>query len=387
MKKKIAILGSTGSIGKNLINILKNDKKNFEVVLLSANKNYKELLNQAKIFNVKNLIINNKNVFNKVKLKTNLQKINIFNNFSKIDDIFDKKIDYVMSAITGIDGLVPTLKIIQHTKNIAIANKEAIICGWPLIKKKLDYYSTNFYPVDSEHFSIWYALNNNSSQKIEKLFITASGGSLLNVPQKKLKYLKLKDVLKHPNWKMGKKITIDSSTMMNKVFEVIEAKNIFSMLYKDISILIHPSSYVHAIVKFNNGMTKIIVHDTTMKVPIFNTIYSKSEKKLKSKELNLDKLNNLNFTKVDLKKFPLVKILKILPKKCSLFETVLVATNDELVNLYLKNKIKYTDISHNFFKIINLNEFKKYKKIKIKKVESVLELNEYVRFKINSISI
>ena len=387
MKKKIAILGSTGSIGKNLINILKNDKKNFEVVLLSSNKNYKELLNQAKIFNVKNLIINNKNVFNKVKLKTNLQKINIFNNFSKIDDIFDKKIDYVMSAITGIDGLVPTLKIIQHTKNIAIANKEAIICGWPLIKKKLDYYSTNFYPVDSEHFSIWYALNNNSSQKIEKLFITASGGSLLNVPQKKLKYLKLKDVLKHPNWKMGKKITIDSSTMMNKVFEVIEAKNIFSMLYKDISILIHPSSYVHAIVKFNNGMTKIIVHDTTMKVPIFNTIYSKSEKKLKSKELNLDKLNNLNFTKVDLKKFPLVKILKILPKKCSLFETVLVATNDELVNLYLKNKIKYTDISQNFFKIINLNEFKKYKKIKIKKVESVLELNEYVRFKINSISI
>ena len=387
MKKKIAILGSTGSIGKNLINILKNDKKNFEVVLLSSNKNYKELLNQAKIFNVKNLIINNKNVFNKVKLKTNLQKINIFNNFSKIDNIFDKKIDYVMSAITGIDGLVPTLKIIQHTKNIAIANKEAIICGWPLIKKKLDYFSTNFYPVDSEHFSIWYALNNNSSQKIEKLFITASGGSLLNFPQKKLKYLKLKDVLKHPNWKMGKKITIDSSTMMNKVFEVIEAKNIFSMLYKDISILIHPSSYVHAIVKFNNGMTKIIVHDTTMKVPIFNTIYSKSEKKLKSKELNLDKLNNLNFTKVDLKKFPLVKILKILPKKCSLFETVLVATNDELVNLYLKNKIKYTDISHNFFKIINLNEFKKYKKIKIKKVESVLELNEYVRFKINSISI
>ena len=387
MKKKIAILGSTGSIGKNLINILKNDKKNFEVVLLSTNKNYKELLNQAKIFNVKNLIINNKNVFNKVKLKTNLQKINIFNNFSKIDDIFDKRIDYVMSAITGIDGLVPTLKIIQHTKNIAIANKEAIICGWPLIKKKLDYFSTNFYPVDSEHFSIWYALNNNSSQKIEKLFITASGGSLLNFPQKKLKYLKLKDVLKHPNWKMGKKITIDSSTMMNKVFEVIEAKNIFSMLYKDISILIHPSSYVHAIVKFNNGMTKIIVHDTTMKVPIFNTIYSKSEKKLKSKELNLDKLNNLNFTKVDLKKFPLVKILKILPKKCSLFETVLVATNDELVNLYLKNKIKYTDISQNFFKIINLNEFKKYKKIKIKKVESVLELNEYVRFKINSISI
>ena len=387
MKKKIAILGSTGSIGKNLINILKNDKKNFEIVLLSTNKNYKELLKQAKIFNVKNLIINNKNILNKVKLKINSKKINIFNNFSKIDDIFDKKIDYVMSAITGIDGLVPTLKMIQHTKNIAIANKEAIICGWPLIKKELDYFNTNFYPVDSEHFSIWYALNSYSSHKVEKLFITASGGSLLNVPQKKLKYLKLKDVLKHPNWKMGKKITIDSSTMMNKVFEVIEARNIFSIPYKDISILIHPSSYVHALVKFNNGMTKIIVHDTTMLIPIFNTIYSKTEKKLKSNKLNLDKLNNLNFTKVNLKKFPMVKILKILPERCSLFETIIVAANDELVNLYLKNKIKYTDISYNFFKIINLNEFKKYKKIKIKKVESILKLNKYVRFKINSISI
>ena len=388
MKKKIAILGSTGSIGKNLINILKKDKKNFKIVLLSADKNYKELLKQANFFFFLNLIINNNTSYNKIISKVSLKKIKIFNNFRSIDKIFkDKKIDYVMSAITGLDGLDPTLKIIKYTKNIAIANKEAIICGWPLIKKKLHYFNTNFFPVDSEHFSIWFALQNNSSKNIEKLFITASGGSLRNIPKRRIDNLELKDVLNHPNWKMGKKITIDSATMMNKVFEIIEAKNIFDIHYKKIFILIHPSSYVHALIKFNNGMTKIISHDTTMKVPIFNTIYSKFEKKLKTKDLNLELLNNLNFKDVDLKKFPHVNVLKFLPKNSSLFETIIVTVNDELVKLFLNNKIKFTELSLYFFKLITLKEFQKYKKIKPVKIDNILKLSEYVRLKINTMSI
>lgn len=383
MKKKIAILGSTGSIGKNLINILKNDKKNFEVVLLSSNKNYKELLNQAKIFNVKNLIINNKNVFNKVKLKTNLQKINIFNNFSKIDNIFDKKIDYVMSAITGIDGLVPTLKIIQHTKNIAIANKEAIICGWPLIKKKLDYFSTNFYPVDSEHFSIWYGLQNLKTSSLEKVILTASGGPFYRTPIKDFKKIKVSEALKHPNWVMGKKISTDSATLINKVYEVIEAKNIFNINYKSIKILIHPKSYVHAILKFNNGLTKIIVHDTTMEIPIFNTLFLNNSKKLGSKKINLELLNNLNFKKVDPKRFPMIKLLNYLPKKNSLFETVIVAANDKLVELFLENKIKFIDIQKKLFKIIQNKKFLKYKYMCANNFQEIVDLNDYVRLKIS----
>ena len=163
-----------------------------------------------------------------------------------------------MSAISGIDGLLPTHKIINRTKLIAIANKEAIICGWPLIKKELKKHKTEFIPVDSEHFSIFSLLNDKDKNDIEKIFITASGGPFRNLPKKKFKKVKLRDALKHPNWQMGKKITIDSATMMNKVFEVIEAKNIFNSNYNKISILIHPKSYVHAIIKFKNGLSKFL---------------------------------------------------------------------------------------------------------------------------------
>ena len=160
-KKKIAILGSTGSIGKSIINIIKKDKKNFEIVLLSAESNYKELLKQAKFFNVKNLIIKNSNSYEKIKKYKYLKKINIYKNFNNFKKIFKKKVDYSMCSITGIEGLKPTIDIIEFSKKIAIANKEAIICGWELIEKKLKKHNTNFVPVDSEHFSIWYALQKN----------------------------------------------------------------------------------------------------------------------------------------------------------------------------------------------------------------------------------
>jgi 1-deoxy-D-xylulose-5-phosphate reductoisomerase len=182
MKRKIAILGSTGSIGKTLLKILQNDKKNFEIVLISGNKNYKELLKQSKIFKVKNLILSDDKSYQKLK-KKNLKSINIYNNFNSLENILKNKIDYVMSAITGIDGLEPTLKIIKHTKKIAIANKESIICGWHLIKKEINKFNVSFIPVDSEHFSIFYALRGINISKIEKIYLTASGGPIQNFIQ------------------------------------------------------------------------------------------------------------------------------------------------------------------------------------------------------------
>ncbi len=386
MKKKIAILGSTGSIGKTLIKILKKDKKKFNILLLTTNRNYKSLLNQAKIFKVKNLIITDKKSYLNCVLKNKNKKINIYNNFKDINKIFKNKIDYVMSAISGLDGLEPTLNIIKYTKKIAIANKEGLICGWSLLKKKLLKSKTEFMPVDSEHFSVWYALKNNKD-KIDNVILTASGGPFYNLPLKKFKNIKLHQALKHPNWKMGKKITIDSATMMNKVFEVIEAKNIFDLDYKKLKILNHPKSYVHAIVQFSNGISKIVVHDTSMEIPIFNTIYNNSQKKIKSKNLKLEILNNLLLKEVNYKKFPLVKILKIMPNNYSLFETVIVSANDALVNLFLNNKIKFTDISKKFIKLIELKEFNKYKKIRPKKIQDITNLDKLVRFKISSKSI
>ena len=387
MKKKIAILGSTGSIGKTLINLLKKEKKNIQIVFLSANKNYKVLLKQAKFFKVKNLLISNKESFLKIKKNKNFKNIRIFNNFSSIDKIFKNKIDYTMSSISGLDGLDPTIKMIKYTKIIAIANKEAIICGSNLINKELAKNNTKFIPVDSEHYSIYYALQNYVTDDVENIYLTASGGPLKNLSLKKFKYVKISDALKHPNWSMGKKISIDSATMMNKVFEIIEAHKIFKVPYSKLKILIHPKSYIHAIVKFKDGMIKIIAHDTNMRIPIFNTLNFMLKEKLKTEKINIKNLNNLNLSKVNYYKFPLVKIIEKLSNKDSLFETIIVSANDELVNLFLQKKIKFTQISEFLLKFIKLKEFNKYKHIKPKNIKDIIKLSNYVRFKIKNLSI
>ena len=177
---------------------------------------------------------------------------------------------------------------------------------------------------------------------------------------------------------MGKKISTDSATMINKVFEVIEAKKIFKISYNKLSIIIHPKSYVHAIIKFKNGLTKIIVHDTNMKIPIFNSLYS-SKKIINSKKLDFKILNNLDFRDVNPKKFPLIKVLKMLPNNTSLFETILVSINDKFVELFLSNKIKFTDISKKMNKMLNLYSFKKYKKIKPKNIEEIIKMNTKIK--------
>ena len=388
MKKKIAILGSTGSIGKTLVNILKKDKKNFEILLLTANKNIEELIKQVKIFNVKNIVITDREKFLISKKLFKNKNIKIFNNFESINSIFkNQKIDYVMNSLVGIVGLKPTLNIIKFTKKIAIANKESIICGWPLIKAELNTNKTKFIPVDSEHFSIWSLMQNIKSCDIEKIYITASGGPFNNLPLNRFKKITPKTALKHPSWKMGNKISIDSATMINKVFEVIEAKKIFNLEFNKIEILVHPKSYVHAIVKFKNGLTKILIHETDMTIPIFNSIYENFQKTIPSKKINLSILNNLNFNLINIKKFPAVKILKRLPKLDSLFETILVSANDHLVNMFLKKKIRFIDISIILLKLLKLKEFEKYKSIKPKKLNDILKLHDYVSLKIKALSV
>jgi 1-deoxy-D-xylulose-5-phosphate reductoisomerase len=387
MKKKIAILGSTGSIGKSTIDILRKDKKNFDVVLLTTNNNYREILKQAKEFKARNIIINNKKHFLTSKKKLRNNKINIFNNFQSFNNKFKSKIDFSMSAISGLEGLKPTLDLIKFSKTIAIANKESIICAWNLIQQRLNKYKTKFIPVDSEHFSIWSLLDGNSSNSVEEIIITASGGPFLKLSLNKFKKIKPQIAVNHPNWKMGKKISIDSATMMNKVFEVIEAQRIFNIDINKFKILIHPKSYVHAIVKFTNGLTKILVHDTDMKIPIFNSIYGNNNKKIKSSKINLSILNNLNFIKVNSTRFPSIKILKMIPNKISLYETVMVSANDQLVSLFLDGKINFSDVARFLKKIMKMNIFMKYKKITPKNFNELINLSKFVRLKTNLLSV
>ena len=383
--KKIIILGSTGSIGKQTLKILEKDKKKFKIVLLSTDKNIKLISKQIKTFNVKNIVVTNKNYYEKIKKK--FKKINFFKNFKDIDKIIRGKVDYTMSAISGFGGLRPTINIIKKTKRIAIANKESIICGWSLIEKELKKNKTEFIPIDSEHFSIWSVIKDYNKNDIEKIFLTASGGPFLN---KKIKNnLKPSEAIKHPNWKMGKKISIDSATLMNKIFEIIEAKKIFDIELEKFEILIHPKSYVHAVVKLKNGLIKIIAHDTSMEIPIYNSIYlgEKKQKYFKSKKVDLNALNSLNFQKVNPKKFPVIKILKKITQKNSLFDTVIVTTNDELVNLFLRKKIKFLDISSKIWQLLNSPIFSKFKRQKPKNLAQIEKLNEFVRLKTNSLSV
>ena len=184
---------------------------------------------------------------------------------------------------------------------------------------------------------------------------------------------------------MGKKISIDSATMMNKVFEIIEAKKIFNLNYEQLDILVHPTSYVHAIIKFKDGMIKIVAHDTNMKIPIFNSLHYNQHKSIKTNQVNIKKLNFLNFKKVDTNKFPSIKIIKKLKNKESLIETIVVLANDELVNLFLLKKINFTDITEILQKLINMKEFKKYYYKKLGNINSLINLNEYIRIKINKI--
>jgi len=387
MKFKIAILGSTGSIGDHTLDIIRKDRKNFEVVLLTANKNYKKLIKQAKDFKVRNILIYNDKYYEYLKEKFKNKKINIFSGKNKLNEIFNKKIDYTMCAISGLDGLKPTLEAIKFSKTIGIANKESIICGWYLIKKKLIKYNTKFIPIDSEHFSIWNLTREYSNHDIEEIILTASGGPLLNSPIRVQKTITPEKAVRHPNWKMGKKISVDSANLMNKIFEIMEANRMFNFDLKKYKILIHPQSYVHTIIKFKNGLIKMLLHDTDMKIPIFNSIYDKKIKYISSKKINSKTLNNLNFYEVDPLKFPSIKLLKKISKENTLYDTVITIANEELVKLFLQHKISLRQIVENLTKIINLKEYTKYLSKKPTSLNKIYKVSKLVRLKIDGISV
>jgi len=379
MKKKIAILGSTGSIGTSTLEVIKKNKKNFDVVLLSANNNYKKLIKQAKKFNAKNVLIKNEKFY--LKVKNSLKGIKVYSGDVSIKKIVHRKLDYTMSAIVGIAGLQPTLDAIKISNTVAIANKETIICGWEILSTLIKKYKTKILPVDSEHFSIMELTKNVKDDEVEEIIITASGGPFLKKSKSSLKNVQPKQAIKHPNWKMGKKISVDSANLMNKVFEVIEACKIFNFNKKKYRIMIHPQSYVHSIIRFKNGLIKMVLHNTDMKIPISNTIYGSNNNVIKIKKINTKTLNNLNFQKVDLKRFPAIKLIN----KCLTFgvltPTIVNASNEVLVNMFLRKKIDFLDIIKTINKIFKVKDFKKYARRKPETIKDIKIADNWARLK------
>ena len=387
MINRIAILGSTGSIGTSTLNSIKKNNK-FKIILLSANQNIKKLLKQSIGFKVKDAIIESEDKYFKYKYVFKKKGINLHLGINNIDKIINKKLSFAINSISGIDGLEPTLKIIPLTDKLLIANKESIICAWELIQKKLDKFKTKFIPLDSEHFSIWKLIRNEQIDTIDKIILTASGGPFLNKTRKQIYNIKPRFALKHPHWKMGKKISIDSATMMNKIFELIEAKKIFNLKKNKLSIIIHPSSYVHAIVIFKGNIVKLLSHDTKMSIPISNALEIYDNKNKINVFQHINKFNSLSFLKPKVSQFPLLKIINLIPNQQSYFETILITINDHLVHKYLSNKIKYNSIQQNLLTLMKSPYLRKFYKLKPKNIYDIKRMiehtNNYIKNKIKN---
>jgi len=379
MKKKICILGSTGSIGQATLKIISKNKKDFDVVLLSGNSNIKLLISQAKKYKPKYIYYNNFYYKEKIKFFCKTNNIIFIDDLGLLTTI---KFDITVAAISGIAGLIPTLNIIKFSKKILIANKESIICGWKFILKELKKYHCKFTPIDSEHFSIFNLIENKNINSIKFIYLTASGGPFFG---KKVNLNKVtpSQAIRHPNWKMGKKISIDSANLMNKVLEVIEASLIFNMPISKFKIIIHPQSLVHAIIEFKNGLSSMLYHYHDMKIPITNSLYNNFFNFKKTNDICLS-LNKLTFNDPDIKKNPSLKILKF---KNLLNENGFIlinALNEILVQRFLENKITFADIINKLLAILNSNLVKNYlKNHQIRHINDVFKVYNFSRSLIN----
>ena len=379
MKKIISILGSTGSIGTTSLNIINKKKIFFTVNTLSANSNYKKICNQIIKFKPKNYIIINKNIYNMVKKKFRNLKINFYNNYYNLPNHVIKN-DITITAIPGLSGLDPTIKFVSKSKKILIANKESIICGWNIIKKIAKKNKAELLPIDSEHFSIKKLLEKYKDKEVDKIYITASGGPFLKLPINKFKLIKPTDAFKHPKWKMGKKISVDSSTLMNKILEIIEAQKIFPYSKDKYEISIHPQSLVHAIVKLKNGITKFLYHEPSMIIPIANALFNfKIDiNDFIKNNTNENKLKNLEFYPVDSKIFPVIKLLPKLNKFPST-PIIINAANEILIDQFIKKKISFNSISNYLFEVLKDKNYKKYAIYKPINLKNIYKIDKWSR--------
>ena len=382
MNLKISIIGSTGSIGLSALSIVDKRKNDISLHVLAANKNYKIIKKQIIKYKPKYFVITDYNIYEKIKKKFKKNNTKILNNFDFFIKLKKKeKSDVSILAIPGIAGLEPTLSIIKISKKILIANKESIICGWTLIKNSALKYNTEIIPIDSEHFSLFQLLKDNKLNEIKKIYITASGGPFLNYKVSQFKNIKPNNALKHPKWKMGKKISIDSATLVNKILEIIEAQKLFNIPEKKLDVIIHPNSLVHAIIELKNGLSKLIYHQTSMIIPLANAIFDgnfniENFYKFKKKKNNI--LHNLEFRKVDFRKFPIIRIKKRANEFAST-SIIINAANEILVDRFLQKKIPFLTISKIIMNILNDRNYRKYAIKKPKNIFQIKQIDTWAR--------
>jgi len=376
-KKGIAILGSTGSIGTQALDVIKNYKDKFEVIVLTAENNSNLLIKQAKEFKPDSVVIGNEKKYKQVFDALNNDLIKVYSGKDALNQIVDHTdIDIVLTAMVGYAGLLPTINAINAKKNIALANKETLVVAGELINKLVHKNKVEIIPVDSEHSAIFQCLVGEIGNKIEKIYLTASGGPFRGQGKDYLKNVTAEQALKHPTWNMGAKISIDSASMMNKGLECIEAKWLFDLKPEQIDVVIHPQSIVHSLVQFEDGSMKAQMGLPDMKLPIQYAFSYPNRIKSNFKRFSFADYSNLTFEKADSKKFRNLAISFEAMKKGGNIPCIMNAANEIAVDAFLKNKISFLNISDIIEETINKSEYK-----------SNPNLEDYIYFNKNAIDI
>lgn len=376
MRRKIVILGSTGSIGKQTLEVIQKYPNEFEVIGLSGWENITLLKEQINIFKPKISVV--KNEYIAKKLKKDLNNLSDIKIFWGIDGLIKvsvlDEIDIVVVAITGIAALIPTYEAVLHRKKIALASKETMVVAGEILMKEAKIRNTNILPIDSEPSAILQCLKNEQKDFVEKIILTASGGPIYSLTESALKTVSIEDALNHPNWKMGKKVTIDSATLMNKGLEVIEAKWFFDIPTNKIEIVIHPQSYVHSMVQFIDGTILAQLGEHDMKISIQFALFYPNRIYNNFNRLDLTKVNQLTFKKPNFNKFPCLKLAYQAIDFGGTMPAVLNGANEIAVNAFLNNQISLPEIP-----IIIQNTMKNHKPKLNPSISDILNADYWAR--------
>ncbi len=381
IKKNISILGSTGSIGRNTLEVIKEYKKIFNVKAISTNSSIELLKEQIDLFNPEYIVISDENAYKKFKgnIPKNIKLLYGDDGLLEISTL--KDVDIVVNALVGFKGFLPTLNALKNGKVCAIANKETIVVGGEIIMKSASDKDRQIIPIDSEHSAIHSLLRNRDKKSVSRLILTSSGGPFRTLPKEKLKEVTLKQALNHPTWSMGNKITIDSSTMMNKGFEVIEAHHLFGFDFSQIDVIIHKESIIHSMIETIDGEIYAQLGVADMKFPIQNALTYPDILPNSFGKLKLYEISSLTFEKPDMDKFPLLRLAYDAGRIGNSMPVVLNASNEIAVNSFLMEKISYIDI----YKYVS-ETIEKHNIINNPTYEEIIEIDKWARkYTINNI--
>ena len=369
--KKILLLGCSGSIGKQTIDIIKEHKDSLQLVGVSVYNNVDYLKELLAEFDIKFAYLKNYNE----ELNNLYPNTKFFYGDNGLEEIVKEDYDLLVNALVGFVGFVPTLNAINANKDIALANKETLVAGGQIIMKAIKEKGVKLFPIDSEHSAILQCLQGHNKKDVKRLIITASGGSFRDKRRDELEDVTLEDALHHPNWSMGSKITIDSATMMNKGFEIIEAHYLFDIPFDKIEPVLHYSSIVHSMVEYEDGSVIAQMSNPDMHLPIrYALLFPNNLKDENSQYLDFSKMLNLDFRPVDYGRYPLVKLAKEVGSLEGSFGAILIGANDEAVSLFLNGHIKFMEIEEYIFDTLKHAHF-----IQNPNVKDIIEANIWAK--------